>query len=290
MLKLRSKLGEWQRRLSGISQKATSPPLSPPVEPILEVVEETKVETVIEEQVEQVVDQQVLEPEVIPTVTKVDKKAEVVEEPVDDRVYVTKDTLISRGLNPFAEKVRIAYAFKCVDLEVIILDSNDQDPSWFHTASPKGQYPVMEYPNGSYSNDVEKIISRLQKDHPVPTLYPGNFADCHRCLIYLNREFFPAFDKALYENSQEHREQLEAAVTEIVHTLENHSSGPYLLGDDFSIVDVVLAPFLRRLGLIPGLKIDERVLGKYLQKLEETPCVAEVVCPIEKVKRYHATD
>ncbi|ORY29100.1 hypothetical protein BCR33DRAFT_857856 [Rhizoclosmatium globosum] len=118
------------------------------------------------------------------------------------------------------------------------------------------------------------MISRLQKDHPVPTLYPGNFADCHRCLIYLNREFFPAFDKALYENSQEHREQLEAAVTEIVHTLENHSSGPYLLGDDFSIVDVVLAPFLRRLGLIPGLKIDEGVLGKYLQKLEETPMAA----------------
>ncbi|KAJ3041017.1 hypothetical protein HDU99_010120, partial [Rhizoclosmatium hyalinum] len=152
MLKLRAKLGEWQRRLS-TSFRTPSPRIAPRPLPIIEAsaLEDDGFVLIKQEPT------QVVTPTTAPSAEPIAKP----DPPVERKSPVPRDTLYSQGSNAFTAQVRAAYAFKGVELEFVSWDRIDLQPSYF----PAGTLPVIEHPSGRFSHDPDHIISTLITTH-----------------------------------------------------------------------------------------------------------------------------
>ncbi|KAI8609690.1 hypothetical protein BC830DRAFT_1085294 [Chytriomyces sp. MP71] len=200
--------------------------------------------------------------------------------------------LYSRGYCPFTQQVRMAMAFKGIQGTFTKWGPNDTPPEWFKTASPDGSVPVLQFPTGEYTNSSAAMIERFQTDVASPTLYPGDVEACNAWAKTIRTEFCPAFNKVLMgTNPQvqaEFRPKLQSALKKITDQLAV-TSGPFLLGNEFSIADLLLSPFLRRLQLITffrGIPFTDAKLQAYIDTLEKQPFVAKVAYDIEEMKRF----
>ncbi|KAJ3117911.1 hypothetical protein HK100_000715 [Physocladia obscura] len=211
--------------------------------------------------------------------------------------------LYSRGYCPFTEQVRIAFAFKNRDLRFIKWAPNDTPPEWFATASPDKSVPVLQFPNGSFTNSSAEMITHLESMFPTPSLVPtvadGSLKDeCTEWAKFIRTEFIPAFNKVLMGTNpaiqQEFRPKLKAAVAKISEKLvESSSSGPFLLGDAYMLPDLLLSPFLRRLEVIKYFRgvdffaaTNSEKIKEYVNVLGAQDWVQSVVAPIDEMKKF----
>ncbi|KAJ3034976.1 hypothetical protein HDU99_010645, partial [Rhizoclosmatium hyalinum] len=202
--------------------------------------------------------------------------------------------LYSRGFCPFTQQVRIALAFKGAEFTFTKLAPNQPLPEWWAAASPDNSVPVLQFPDGSFSNSSAGIIERLEADIPQPSLYPSTAADSKQWSQTLRQELYPAFNKVLMGTNptvqSEVRPKLTAIIEKIVDQLNARTEGPYFLGKDFSIADLVLAPIMQRLSLATFFRniefTSDPVLASYIDTLNETPAVKAVAYNPDEMKKF----
>ncbi|KAJ3016658.1 UNVERIFIED_CONTAM: hypothetical protein HDU68_012096 [Siphonaria sp. JEL0065] len=203
--------------------------------------------------------------------------------------------LYSRGFCPFTQQVRIALAFKGVETTFTRLAPNDPLPVWWNDASPDNSVPVLQFPDGSFSNSSVGIIERLEAEIPTPSLLPGDASIVKQWAGTIRQELFPAFNKVLMgthpDVQAEFRPKLKAIIEKITDQLESRMSdqGPYFVGAEFSLADLVLAPILARLELIAfyrGVEFSNPTLLAYIQTLDSHSAVSSVAYPYDDMKKF----
>ncbi|KAJ3064214.1 hypothetical protein HDU98_012346 [Podochytrium sp. JEL0797] len=204
--------------------------------------------------------------------------------------------LFSRGFCPFTEQVRIAFAFKGVEVEFVKWDQSEKLPEWFSFASPDGTVPVMQVSDGSYISNSTEMIASLEKTTPSPTLRV-NTPDVQEWTAFIRQSFIPSFNNVLLgcapSIQAEHRPKLHAALGKIIAQLEGQHDSPFLLGTTFSVADLLLAPFLHRLPLIAFFRGGEDIdptLQQYIQTLTSQPHISPILDPLTTLKTAYIKD
>ncbi|KAJ3385088.1 hypothetical protein HDU84_002456 [Entophlyctis sp. JEL0112] len=212
---------------------------------------------------------------------------------VDTALSPQQYRLYSRGYCPFTQQVRMAFALKGVDFEFVKFGMSDPAPDWFKAASPDNTVPVLQFPDGTYTNSSAEIIEHIDATFPEPPLSPDAVKeDVVAWVKMIRTELIPSFNKTLMGTNPvvqaEFRPKLNAAVSKIVTQLKSKRTH-FLVSDAYTLPDLLLSPFLRRLTLVEyfrGMKFDDPELLAYVAKLEHMPNVSKFAYPLPELKAF----
>lgn len=169
----------------------------------------------------------------------------------EPRVILYRDTA---AWCPYCEKVwlyleekRIPYAVKKVPMRCY-----GQKPAWFSRLSATGLLPVMEL-DGEVVIESDVIIQTLEDRFPdaVPLLPLAKDPNAALVspLLRLERELFSAWLRWLTGSTttNERSKMTFESVLGRVESALSDSGGPYFLGEAFSLIDCIFAPFMERM-------------------------------------------
>jgi glutathione S-transferase len=161
-------------------------------------------------------------------------------------------------LCPFAHRVRLALAEKGVAAEQIEIDLKNK-PASFSRISPHGRVPLLLH--GDVRLWESAIINEyLDEVFPDPPLMPASLADRALARIWIkfaDERLYAATHRLIFTREQEARRKLVAEMIDSVWFLENEvigkRSGPYALGDRFTLADIALYPWFEQVGALERL-------------------------------------
>ena len=196
-------------------------------------------------------------------------------------------TLYSTATCPFSHRCRIVLHEKDMDFQVVDVDPNNI-PEDIAAISSHGKVPILiERDLVLYEANIinEYIADRF----PHPQLMPAEPVMRARARLLLYR-----FEKELfcYVESLEQGNQKAAdkARVEIANGLTMiapvFDKQKYILGDEYTMLDVVIAPLLWRLDHY-GIKLPKQAaaLLKYAERLFSRPLFIDALTPAEKLMR-----
>ncbi|MBD2438436.1 glutathione S-transferase family protein [Nostoc sp. FACHB-110] len=153
----------------------------------------------------------------------------------------------------FSQRTRVVLLEKGIDFTPVEIDLQNK-PEGYTQISRYGKVPAIQH--GDVEIYESAIINEyLEEVFPEPALLPQDPAQKAIARIwidYANTRLVPAFNKFLRgKDSQEH----EQGKTEFIEALlyiekEAFAQGDYLLGDQFSLVDISFYPWFERLPLL----------------------------------------
>jgi len=162
---------------------------------------------------------------------------------------------------PFSHRCRFVLFEKGMDFEIRDVDLYNK-PEDISVMNPYGQVPILvERDLILYESNI--INEYIDERFPHPQLMPGDPVDRARVRLFLLN-----FEKELFVH---------------VNTLESRE---YMLGDNFSMLDVAIAPLLWRLDYY-GIELSKNAapLLKYAERIFSRPAYIEALTPSEKVMR-----
>ena len=197
-------------------------------------------------------------------------------------------------MSPFAGKVRVAFAEKGVDVELLEIDPRRERPARLRGINPTGRVPVLEVDDVAIRESTP-ICEWLQETHPEPPLWPADpleRAAARGLLRYVDDEltinFFLAMRKEAFGlESSDHpdvvthmRERL-AKRWPATEKLLSRSQGPWMMsGQEPSLVDLAAIPLAVRLpAWKPELQPSQDEyphVAQWLARLRERPSAVEV--------------
>ena len=198
-------------------------------------------------------------------------------------------TLYSGITCPFSHRCRFVLFEKGMDFEIKDIDTFNK-PEDLAVINPYNQVPVLvERDLILYESNI--INEYLDERFPHPQLMPADPVMRGRgrlVLFRLEKELF--VHVATLENqaatAKEQAKAREAIAQGLTMIAPAYAKNKYVLGDDFSMIDVALAPLLWRLehydikqgkSAAPLLKSAERIFQR--------PAFAEALTPAEKAMR-----
>ena len=198
-------------------------------------------------------------------------------------------TLYSGITCPFSHRCRFVLFEKGMDFEIKDIDTFNK-PEDLAVINPYNQVPVLvERDLILYESNI--INEYLDERFPHPQLMPADPVMRGRgrlVLFRLEKELF--VHVATLENqaatAKEQAKAREAIAQGLTMIAPAYAKNKYVLGDDFSMIDVALAPLLWRLehydiklgkSAAPILKSAERIFQR--------PAFAEALTPAEKAMR-----
>jgi len=130
--------------------------------------------------------------------------------------------------------------------------------------NPRGLVPTLQYHNKPlYESTVLcEFLEEVYPDHP-PRLLPAEPYDRARTRIwtdFVTSRIIPSFHRFLqYQPARDGAEGLQKAREEFLgylkeFTAEMDAEGPYLLGEELSLIDIVIAPWAVRLWVFDHFK------------------------------------
>ncbi|MEH2278106.1 MAG: glutathione S-transferase family protein [Nostoc sp.] len=153
----------------------------------------------------------------------------------------------------FSQRTRVVLLEKGVDFTPIEIDLQNK-PDGYTQISRYGKVPAIKY------GDVEIYESGIINEYldevfPKPSLLsrdPAAKAIARIWIDYANTRFVPAFNKFLRGKDSTEQEQGRKEFTEALLYIEQKKlgKGDYLLGDQFSLVDISFYPWFERLPLL----------------------------------------
>jgi glutathione S-transferase len=154
-------------------------------------------------------------------------------------------------LCPFAHRVRIALAEKGLDYERIEIDLKNK-PADFAEISPYGRVPLLTHGRTRVWESAV-ILEYLEDAFPEHALMPLNAADRAKVRLWIdfaNTRLFAATHQLMFATDEAVRRELTAEMVSAVRYLEREGMhvgrGPYLIGKEFSLADVVLYPWFEQ--------------------------------------------
>lgn len=168
--------------------------------------------------------------------------------------------LYSGWFCPFVQRAWIVLEEKQLPYQYIEVNPYHK-PESLLSLNPRGLVPTLEYDQKPlYESTV--LCEFLEEAYPehTPRLQPRDPYERARTRIwtdYVGSRIIPAFHRFLQFQGDEaglKEKQVEFLNHLKEFTREMHAEGPYFLGSDFSLIDVVIAPWATRLWVFDHFK------------------------------------
>ena len=192
---------------------------------------------------------------------------------------------------PFSQRCRLVLFEKGMDFEVRDVDLFNK-PEDISTMNPYGQVPILvERELILYESNI--INEYIDERFPHPQLMPADplmRARARLMLFNFEKELFVHVHVLESERAKANDKSHDKARAEIRDRLTQLApiflKNKYMLGDDFSMLDVAIAPLLWRLDYY-GIDMSKNAvpLLKYAERIFSRPAYIEALTPSEKVMR-----
>ena len=196
-------------------------------------------------------------------------------------------TLYSGTTCPFSQRCRIVLFEKGMDFQVVDIDLFDK-PEDLAVMNPYNRTPVLvERDLILYESNI--INEYIDDRFPHPQLMPADPVMRARARLFLFRfedELFSnieALERGTQKQADKARGLIRDSLTQIAPVFAHQK---YMLGDDFSMLDVAIAPLLWRLEFY-GIQMPRQgaPLMKYAERLFSRPAYIEALTASEKMMR-----
>src|SRR6202165_4901490 len=188
---------------------------------------------------------------------------------------------------PFSQRCRLVLFEKGMDFEIRDVDLFNK-PEDISTMNPYGQVPILvERDLILYESNI--INEYIDERFPHPQLMPADpLMRARARLMFFNMEvkLFSQIE-ALDSGKEKQVERARQHVTDrLIELAPVFTKTKHMLGDDFTMLDVAIAPLLWRLDHY-GIKLGKTAapLMKYAQRIFSRPAFIEALTPSEKVMR-----
>lgn len=150
---------------------------------------------------------------------------------------------------PFVQRAWIVAVEKNIPVELVYVPLDQDTPEWYAKINPNGTVPTLQH--GDRIVFESNLIAQYLDDtfEPKQSLFPGSAFDRHRIRFFLEQvgEFVGYAYGFLMDSKGEGKQaDFEWNVNNLEKLLVEQSSGPFFLGDTFSLADIALIPFLDR--------------------------------------------
>lgn len=195
--------------------------------------------------------------------------------------------LYSHSTDPLSHRCRIVLFEKGMDFEVIDVDM-DNKPEELTTLSPYVDSPVLIERN-LVLTDPNIINEYIDERFPHPQLMPPDPIMRARARLFLkdfeNQLFIHMMDVEGSDDAKKNK-ALKTITEGLLQLVPILNKQPYLLYDEYSMLDVAMAPLLWRLNHY-GIKLpaSAKPLMKYADSLFNRPLFDEAMTPAEKAMR-----
>ena len=188
---------------------------------------------------------------------------------------------------PFSQRCRIVLYEKGMDFQIIDVDMFNK-PEDIAVMNPYNRLPVLvERDLVLYESNI--INEYIDERFPHPQLMPPDpvmRARARLLLFNFEVELFSRIDireKGNVKQQEKARAHVADRLTELAPIFVKQK---YMLGDDFSMLDVAIAPLLWRLEHY-GISLGKPAapLMKYAERMFSRPAFIEALTPSEKVMR-----
>ncbi len=189
---------------------------------------------------------------------------------------------------PFSQRCRFVLFEKGMDFEIKDVDLFNK-PEDISVMNPYGQVPILvERDLILYESNI--INEYIDERFPHPQLMPADPVMRARTRLFLfnfERELFVHVQTLENSNKQPAIDKAKLIIrdrlTQLAPILLKNK---YMLGDDFSMLDVAIAPLLWRLDHY-GIDLPKSAapLMKYAERIFSRPAYIEALTPSEKVMR-----
>lgn len=192
---------------------------------------------------------------------------------------------------PFSQRCRFVLFEKGMDFEIRDVDLFNK-PEDVSVMNPYGQVPILvERDLILYESNI--INEYIDERFPHPQLMPGDPVARARVRLFLfnfEKELFVHVSTLESRQTKSNEKALEKARTAIRERLTQLApiflKNKYMLGDEFSMLDVAIAPLLWRLDHY-GIELPKSALplAKYAERIFARPAYIEALTPSEKIMR-----
>lgn len=170
----------------------------------------------------------------------------------------------------YSHRARIVVAEKDITAEIINVDVNNQ-PQDLMDVNPHGVLPTL-VDRDLVLYDSRIIMDYLDERFPHPPLLPVEpvvRAKCNLTLYRVEKDWYPLAEKIISfaDDADQARKELAESIASIEPILEQMD---YFMNEDFSLVDVSVAPILWRLEDM-GVELPENLphVEAYMKRLFE---------------------
>ena len=196
-------------------------------------------------------------------------------------------TLYSGTTCPFSQRCRIVLFEKGMDFQIIDVDVHNK-PEDLAVMNPYNRVPVL-VERDLILHESNIINEYIDERFPHPQLMPADPVMRARARLFLHRfeqELFSHVE-VIEHGSQKAAEKARAAVRDNLAQLAPlFAKQKFMLGEEFSMLDVAIAPLLWRLDYYSiTLPKPAAPLLKYAERLFSRPAFIEALTPSEKAMR-----
>jgi len=195
--------------------------------------------------------------------------------------------LYSNSIDPFSHRCRIVLFEKGMDFEIIDVDLSNK-PEDLSILSPYSDSPVL-VERDLVLTDANIINEYIDERFPHPQLMPADPVMRARARLFLKdfeNQLFVHM-KALESNEKSKKDAAKKVVTEtLIQLTPIISKQEYLLHEEYSMLDVAMAPLLWRIDHYE-IKLPNSCLPllKYADKIFKRPLFDMAMSPAEKAMR-----
>jgi len=196
-------------------------------------------------------------------------------------------TLYSTITCPFSHRCRIVLHEKDMDFQVIDVDPNNK-PEDIAVMSPYGRAPILvERDLVLYESNI--INEYIDDRFPHPQLMPADPVMRARARLFLYRfeqELFCHIDD-IESKDQKVADKARAVISDNLTVITPiFEKQKYILGDDYSMLDVAIVPLLWRLEHY-GINLPKKAapLLKYSERIFSRPLFIDALSASEKMMR-----
>ena len=188
---------------------------------------------------------------------------------------------------PFSHRCRIVLYEKGMDFQVIDVDMFNK-PEDLAVINPHNRVPVL-VERDLVLHESNIINEYIDERFPHPQLMPADPVMRARARLFLFRfeqEMFShviSIEKGTPKQADKGRQTIRDALTQIAPVFDKQK---YMLGEEFSMLDVAIAPLLWRLDHY-GIQLGKQAapLMKYAERLFSRPAYIDALTASEKVMR-----
>ena len=195
--------------------------------------------------------------------------------------------LYSNSTDPFSHRCRIVLFEKGMDFEVIDVDLNNK-PEDLSILSPYSDCPVLEE-RDLVLTDPNIINEYIDERFPHPQLMPADPVMRARARLFLKdmeNELFIHMKNIEAKESKVQENARKVVTNTLIQLNPILDKQEFLLHDEYSMLDVAMAPLLWRLDYYE-IKLGNqcKALLKYADKIFSRPLFEEAMSPAEKAMR-----
>ncbi|ACT49534.1 MULTISPECIES: glutathione S-transferase N-terminal domain-containing protein [Methylovorus] len=196
-------------------------------------------------------------------------------------------TLYSGTTDPYSHRCRIVLFEKGMDFQVIDVDLANK-PEDLAVINPHNEVPVL-VERDLVLQQANIINEYIDERFPHPQLMPADPVMRARARLFLHNFEEQLFShiKDIESGNQKLADKARLIIRDnLTQIVPLFSRQEYILGDEFSMLDVAIAPLLWRLGHY-GIELPKQAapLLKYAERIFSRPAYIEAMTPSEKAMR-----